>query len=54
MKQIGELQDFLRNQPTGITEFDEALVKRLTARITIFEDHFAMEFQSGITIDIET
>ena len=53
LKQINDLQDFIRSQPTTITEFDEILVKRLISRITIFEDHFTVEFRSGITIEIE-
>ena len=39
--------------PTTITEFDETLVKRLISKITVFEDHFTIDFKSGVTIDIE-
>ena len=46
-------EDFIRQQPTTITEFDETLVKRLITKITVFEDHFTVDFKSGITIDIE-
>ena len=53
MRLIQDLQDFIRQQPTTITEFDETLVKRLIMKITVFEDHFTVEFKSGITIDIE-
>ena len=53
MKQIRDLQDFVKNQPATITEFDEALVSRLIEKITVFEDHFTVEFKSGITIEIE-
>ena len=53
MKQIRDLQDFVKNQPATITEFNEALVSRLIEKITVFEDHFTVEFKSGITIDIE-
>ena len=53
MNRIKELQDFITGQETDITEFDEALVKKLIEKITVFEDHFAVEFKSGITIDIE-
>ena len=53
MKQIRDLQDFVKGQPATITEFDETLVSRLIAKITVFEGHFAVEFKSGITIDIE-
>ena len=53
MSRIKELQDFISGQETDITEFDEALVKKLIEKITVFNDHFTVEFKSGITIDIE-
>ena len=53
MKQINDLQVFIRSQPTTITEFDEVLVRRLIAKITVFENHFIVEFRSGITIEIK-
>lgn len=53
MKQISNLQDFIKDQPTDITEFDEMLVKRLIAKITVFEDRFTMDFKSGLTINSE-
>ena len=53
MNRIKELQDFIAKQKTDITEFDEALVKKLIEKITVFADHFTVEFKSGLTIDIE-
>lgn len=53
MKQIRDLQDFVKSQPATITEFDETLVSCLIAKITVFEDYFTVDFKSGITIDIE-
>ena len=53
MKKIRDLQDFVKSQPATITEFDETLVRRLIAKITVFDDHFTVEFKSGITINIE-
>lgn len=53
LKQINSLQDFIKSQPTIVTEFDELLVKRLIAKITVFDSHFIVEFRSGITIEIE-
>ena len=50
---IRELQDFIAGQETDITEFDEALVKKLIEKITVFTEHFTVEFKSGITIEIE-
>ena len=53
MNRIKELQDFIAKQKTDITEFDEALVKKLIEKITVFADHFTVEFKSGLTIEIE-
>lgn len=53
MKRIKDLQDFIKKQATDIKEFDEMLVSRHIAKITVFEDHFTVNFKSGITIDIE-
>lgn len=53
MRLIQDLQDYIRQQPTTITEFDETLVKRLIAKITVFEDRFTIDFKSVVTIDIK-
>lgn len=53
MKQILELQDFVKKQPSTINKYDETLVSRLIEKIAIFEDHFTVDFKSGVTIDIE-
>lgn len=53
MNRIKELQDFISEQETDITEFDEALVKKLIEKITVFNDHFTVEFKSGLAIEIE-
>lgn len=53
MNRIKELQDFIAKQKTDITEFDEALVKKLIEKITVYADHFTVEFKSGLTIEIE-
>ena len=52
MKQIRDRQDYLKSQLATITEFDETLVSLL--KITVFDNHFTVDFKSGITIDIET
>ena len=53
MKLITDLQDFIREQPTEITEFDETLVKRLIERITVFDEYFKVELKSGVDIESE-
>lgn len=53
MKRIKELQDFISKQETNITEFDESLARRLLHKITVFENHFTVEFKSGISVNVE-
>ena len=53
VKRINELQDFIKKQPATITEFDEKLVSRHIAKITVFEDYFTVDFNSGLSVDIE-
>lgn len=53
MNRIKELQSFIAKQKTDITEFDEALVKKLIKKVTVFTDHFTVEFKSGLAIEIE-
>lgn len=51
-KRIAEMDAFLREQPTSITEYDEQLVRRLIEKVTVYEDKFIVEFKSGVTVDI--
>lgn len=52
-KHIDELQGFTGSQQSEIIEFDESLARKLVQQITVYDDHFTVEFKSGITIDIE-
>ena len=45
MNRIKELKSFIAKQKTDITEFDEALVKKLIEKIIVFADHFTVEFK---------
>jgi uncharacterized coiled-coil protein SlyX len=52
-KRIKELQKFIQSQPSEITEFDEALVKKLLEKVTVHDDYLEFRFKSGVTISIE-
>ena len=52
-KRITDMGDFLRKQPTAITEYDEPLVRRLIEKVTVYEDKFTVEFKSGVTVDVD-
>ena len=52
-KRIADMSIFLKDQATTITEYDEALVRRLIEKVTIHEGKFNVEFKSGLKVDIE-
>lgn len=51
-ERIKELQDFIISQPSGISEFDETLVKHLLKKVTVYEDKLVFEFKSGVMVDV--
>ncbi|NLH00810.1 MAG: recombinase family protein, partial [Clostridiales bacterium] len=51
-KRIADMDTFLREQPTALTEYDEQLVRRLVEKVTVYEDKFTVEFKSGVTVDV--
>ena len=52
-KRIADMSTFLQEQPPTLTEYDEPLVRRLIEKVTIYEDKFAVEFKSGVTVDVD-
>ena len=53
IRRINELQDFIRQQPTHLTGFDETLVKRWLKQITVYDEYFTVELKSGLNIEIK-
>ena len=53
LQRITELQDFIKDQPSDLTVFDEALVKRWLKQITIWPTHCTVELKSGLKADVE-
>lgn len=43
---------FLQSGPEDVTEYNEALVRRMIEKITVYDDHFVVKFKSGIEITI--
>lgn len=52
IKRINDLQDYIEQQTTHLTEFDESLVRRWIKQITIWDDRITVELKSGISIDV--
>ena len=53
LARINEMEEFITSQPSEITEFDENLVKRLLAKVTIYEEKIVFEFKSGVSVEFE-
>ena len=47
-----DMMDYLQSEPEEVTEYSEALVRRMIEKITVYDDHFGVEFKSGIKITI--
>ncbi len=52
-KRIKELQKFIRSQSSEITEFEEALVRKLLEKVTVHSEYLEIRFKSGVTICVE-
>ena len=52
-QRIVEIQQFLAGQTEQIEEYDENLVRRMVEKITVYEDKYAVEFKSGMEIDVK-
>ena len=53
IKRINDLQDYIAQQTTHLTEFDESLVRRWIKQISIWDDHITVELKSGVSIDVD-
>ena len=52
-RRVADLINFIQEHDDGIAEYDDALVRKLIQRITVYDDHFTVLFKSVIDIDIE-
>ena len=54
MKQrMDELEALLAEKTTEVTEYDEGLVRQLIEKITVYDDHLAFEFKSGLETEVQ-
>ena len=52
-QRLDELEAFLEEQTTEVTEYDEGLVRQLIEKITVYDDHLAFEFKSGLETEVQ-
>ena len=53
IEKLEDLTTFLDEQTEALTEYSEAMVRRLIARITVYEEKMTVEFKSGLEIDVD-
>ena len=53
VKRINELTEFIEQQDSELTEFDESLARRWLKEIVVWDDRFSVELKSGLAIDID-
>ena len=50
---IAEMENFIKEFEFRIKEYDEQLVRTYIEKITVYNDHFTVEFKAGFKFDIE-
>lgn len=52
-QRIKEMREFLEQQSTEVTEYDELLVLRLIEKTTVYAEWFEVKFKSGAKVVVE-
>ena len=50
---MNDMIAFLEEMPTAVTEYSEALARRLVEKITIFDEKIVVEMKSGLLMEVE-
>ncbi|MCD7725376.1 MAG: hypothetical protein LUI12_07485 [Clostridiales bacterium] len=51
-QRVEEMEKMLDEMETAVTEYDESLVRKLIEKITVYDDHFMVEFKSGVETEV--
>lgn len=52
-QRIREMREFLEQQSTEVTEYDELLVRRLIEKVTVYDEKVTVRFKSDVEIEID-
>lgn len=50
---MNDMIAFLEEMPAAVTEYSEALTRRLFEKITIFDEKIVVELKSGLQMEVE-
>lgn len=51
-QRVEEMEKMLDEMGTAVMEYDEGLVRKLIEKITVYDDHFTVEFKSGLETEV--
>ncbi len=51
-ERINELIEFIRNNKFRTLEYDDKLVRKIIQSVTVYQDHFFINFKSGIELEV--
>ena len=51
-ERINELIEFIRKNKFRTLEYDDKLVRKIIQNVTVYEEHFAISFKSGIEMEV--
>ena len=52
-ERMEDLISFLDEQTEAVAEYSEPLARRLIEKITVYNEKLAVEFKSGLTVEVE-
>lgn len=52
VKRINELTEFIEQQDSELTEFDESIARRWIKEIVVWDDRFSVELKSGVKMEV--
>ena len=53
IKRINELNEFIEQQDSELTEFDESLARRWIKEIIVWDNRITIELKSDVSIDVD-
>ncbi len=52
-KRIAQFGKYIQNFNQELTEYDEQLVRLYIKKITVYDDHYEVEFKTGFKLNIK-
>ena len=52
-QRMEELEAFMEDTATKLTDYDEGMVRKLIGKITVYDDHLTFEFKAGLETEVQ-